>query len=146
MKFFKKNRYSIIQKVLQSGILIVIIFSFMFPVIIVQALDGVDSGKGLDGIDSGITIETGIENPLNPELSDIPAFINAIITIVLFVGVPIVTLAIIYAGFLFVQANGNSEKLGTAKKALLYSVIGAALLLGAFVLSEAIQGTVDQLK
>jgi uncharacterized membrane protein len=137
MKFFKKNKYSIIQKVLQSGIFLAVIFSFLFPVIVVQALDG---------IDSGITIETGIENPLNPELSDIPDFINALITIVLFVGVPIVTLAIIYSGFLFVQASGNSEKLGTAKKALLYSVIGAALLLGAFVLSEAIQGTVDQLK
>ncbi len=136
MKFFKKNKFNILKQVLRYSFILVLFFSIFINYSAALEPRG----------DGGITVETGIENPLNPELSDIPDFINALITIVLFVGVPIVTLAIIYSGFLFVQASGNSEKLGTAKKALLYSVIGAALLLGAFVLSEAIQGTVDQLK
>ena len=62
------------------------------------------------------------------------------------IGVPIIALAIIYAGFLFVTAQGNSEKLTKAKKTLLYTLIGAALLLGAVVIAEAIKGTVNDIK
>jgi hypothetical protein len=55
-------------------------------------------------------------------------------------------LAIIYCGFLFVTAQGNSEKLKKAKQALLYTIVGAALLLGSLVITRAIQGTVDEIK
>ena len=61
------------------------------------------------------------------------------------IGVPIVTLAIIYAGFLFVAARGNAEELTKAKKTLMYTLIGAALLLGSFVIAQAIKGTVDDI-
>jgi Type IV secretion system pilin len=93
----------------------------------------------------GIEISTGITNPL-PGIEDIPSLIATILNFVLVVGVPIVTLAIIYAGFLFVTAQGNEEKLTTAKTTLLYTIIGAALLLGSFVIAQAIKGTVDCLK
>lgn len=139
MKFFKKNRYTILKNVSRFSFVIVLFFCFFFSSIVVNA------GNPAGGTGS-LTIQTGIENPLGDDLKDIPSFIVAIINIVLLIGVPIVTLAIIYSGFLFLQAQGNSEKLGTAKKALLYSVIGAVLLLGAFVLAEAIKGTVDQIK
>jgi len=135
MKIFKENKYRISMQFLKFSFVVVLFLSFLFPVIVSHADDK-----------AGITVKSGIENPLGNGLNDIPSFITAIINIVLLVGIPIVTLAIIYSGFLFVQASGNSEKLGTAKKALLYSVVGAALLLGAFVLAEAIKGTVDQLK
>jgi hypothetical protein len=54
-------------------------------------------------------------------------------------------LAIIYSGFLFVFARGNSEKLGKAKDALLYTLIGAAILLGSWAIAEMIQATVTGL-
>jgi len=57
-----------------------------------------------------------------------------------------VAIAIIYSGFLFVTAQGNSEKLTKAKKALLYTIIGAALLLGSYVIATAIGKTVDEIK
>lgn len=95
---------------------------------------------------SGTTINTKILNPLSSDLDTIPKFILAILNFVLMIGVPIVTLAIIYAGFLFVTATGNSEKLKTAKQALIYTLIGAALLLGSLVISSAIKGTVDEIK
>ena len=53
---------------------------------------------------------------------------------------------IIWSGFLFVTARGSDEKLSTAKKAFAYAVIGAAIVLGAFVIEQALQGTVDQLR
>ncbi|MFA6355286.1 MAG: hypothetical protein WCW65_02585 [Candidatus Paceibacterota bacterium] len=95
---------------------------------------------------TGVTIDGKIDNPLGKSgpqnLSD---FIKAVVQIVLVVGIPILALAIIYAGFLFVKAQGNPEELTKAKHALLYTVIGGALLLGAFVIANAIQSTVDEI-
>lgn len=52
---------------------------------------------------------------------------------------------IIYAGFLFVTAQGNEEKLKKAKNAFLWSVIGMAILLGAQIFANAIQETISNL-
>lgn len=62
------------------------------------------------------------------------------------IGGVIAVVMIIYAGFLYVTARGNTAKIGEAHKALLYAVIGAAILLGAWVISEAISATIDTLK
>ena len=105
--------------------------------------DGSDSNIP-DGSDSNEI--TRLKNPLNNGIDDIPSFITAVIKIVLYVGIPIVALAIIYTGFLFVEAQGNAEKITKAKKALVYTLIGAVLLLGAFVIAEAIVSTVDDIK
>lgn len=93
----------------------------------------------------GIKVNTGIVNPI-AGIEDIPSFIEAILNFVLIVGVPIITLAIIYCGFLFVSARGKAEELTKAKKALMYTLIGAALLLGSYVIAHAIKGTVDDIK
>ena len=91
----------------------------------------------------GLYTNTGIKNPLGSNIPDIPSFIRVIIDFVLLIGVPIVALALIYSGFLFVTSLGNSEKLTKAKKTFIYTLIGAAILLGAFVIANAIKGTVD---
>ena len=112
---------------------------------------GCDEGGGLGtpdpklGTPGSTKINTHIENPLGDSVSDIPSFIEKILRFILTLAVPIVALAIIYTGFLFVTALGNSEKLKKAKQALVYTLIGAALLLGAFVIAEAIQGTVKEI-
>jgi len=69
-----------------------------------------------------------------------------LIEIVLVVGVPILALAIIYAGFTYVKAQGNPGELEVAHRTLLYTVIGGVLLLGAFVIANAIQGTVKDIQ
>ena len=81
-----------------------------------------------------------IINPISE--NTIPAFIQTILVGALKIGIPIVALAIIYCGFLFVFARGNSEKLGKAKDALLYTIIGAAILLGAWAIAKLISATV----
>jgi Na+-driven multidrug efflux pump len=78
-------------------------------------------------------------------LDTIPKVIEAVVKIVLIVGIPIIALSIIYTGFLFVEAQGNPEKITKAKKAFLYTVVGAALLLGAFVIANAIGATVKDI-
>jgi hypothetical protein len=52
---------------------------------------------------------------------------------------------VIYTGFLFVSAQGNTEKLQKARTAFFYTVIGALIILAAAAIAELIQGTVDQI-
>ena len=78
-------------------------------------------------------------------IKDIPTLIHTLLTGILRIGLPIVALAIIYSGFLFVAARGNSEKLSKAKDTLLYTLIGAAILLGSWAIAEMIQQTVTSL-
>jgi len=149
MKIFRKNKYSILSNFLKYSFLLVIAFSLFASVNFVSADKNCgDTGQSpcVNTTPTQTKVNITIENPLGPKLTSLPAFIEAILNIVLIIGVPIVTLAIIYAGFLFVQAQGNTEKITKAKMTLLYTIIGAALLLGAFVVANAIKGTVDDIK
>jgi hypothetical protein len=58
---------------------------------------------------------------------------------------PIIVLMIIYAGFLFVTAQGDPQKLSKAKKAFLWAIIGAVIILGARLLAAAIAQTISSL-
>lgn len=84
---------------------------------------------------------TTIINPL-PNIKSIPAFIKIILEFVIKLGIPIVALAIIYSGFLFVSARGKPSELETAKRSLMYTLIGAAILLGAWAIAIMISETV----
>lgn len=84
-------------------------------------------------------------NPI-PKITSVPNLIQTILEGMLKIGIPIVALAIIFSGFLFVFAQGNEEKLKTAKDALLYSIIGAAILLGSWAIAQMIGTTIDALK
>jgi len=83
---------------------------------------------------------TKIINPF--KATDFGSFIKSILTGVIKIGIPVVAVALIYSGFLFVAAQGNSEKLGEAKKALIYSLIGAAILFGSWTIAQIITNTV----
>lgn len=135
MKIFKTKKYTLLSNVLKFSFIFVLAFSVIGSIFFVKVTN------------ADYNIQTKIENPLGENgPQDIPDFIERAIDVILVIGVPIVVLAIIYSGFLFVSAQGNAEKLKTAKKAILYSVIGAVLLLGAFVIANAIGDTVNDIK
>ena len=87
---------------------------------------------------------TRLKNPLGADIS-IPDLIKKILDGALTIGIPIIALAIIYCGFLFVAARGNPEKLTKAKDALLWTLVGAAILLGSWAIAHMISTTVTQL-
>ena len=90
---------------------------------------------------------SGHENPLRGNANTIPDLLMLIIEqFVVPIGGVIVVFMFIYSGFLFVTAQGNSEKLQKAKDSFIYTIIGAALVLGAFAISSIIQNTVEQIK
>jgi hypothetical protein len=137
MKIFKTKKYSILSNILKFS------FVFIFGILLIggSVLAAPDVTNG-----NGTSVSVKIENPLGPDgAQDIPGFIKEILKVVMIIGVPIVTLAIIYTGFLFVKAQGNPEQITKAKGALTYTLIGSALLLGAFVISSAIKTTVDEI-
>jgi len=84
--------------------------------------------------------EKEICNPITA--NDLPEFVQTILVGVIKIGIPIIALAIVYSGFLFVAARGNAEKITKAKKALLYTLIGAAILLGSWAIAKLISETV----
>lgn len=82
-------------------------------------------------------------NPL--QFSDLVSVIVAIADILLILAVPIIIIFIVYAGFLYVTAQGNSSKIQDAHRALLYALIGGAIILGAKVISAIIANTVNSI-
>jgi hypothetical protein len=129
-----KNFLSIIKKL---KVTLFIIASFFLPTSLLYAAcpqGGTNTSSGPFGI--------VIQNPLLGAC-DIYDFIKLLVNnVILPVGGSVAVVFIIYSGFLFVTAQGNETKLATAKKAFLYSVIGTAILLGAWVLSEGVAATI----
>ena len=126
-----KNKF-----VLIVGMIVLMIFPFF----ITQAQSGTDD-SGADTNNTTITLD----NPLGDKINDLPSFIYAILEVVFQIGAILSVLAIIYVGFLFVSARGDPEKLVTARKAFLYTIIGIAVLLGATLIASVIDSTVNDL-
>ncbi|MDO8482124.1 MAG: hypothetical protein Q7S75_03520 [bacterium] len=86
-----------------------------------------------------------LQNPLNKAFSTIPDFIAGVLKVVVIIALPIIALFIVVAGFRFIFAQGKEGALTEAKKNFMYVVIGALLIMGAWVLATLIAGTVTQL-
>ncbi len=86
----------------------------------------------------------GLTNPLTG-IDSLAGFVKSILDIVVTIGIPVITLAIIYSGFLFVKAKGDPAELKVAKETFLYTIIGAAIILGSWVFALAICRTVGDL-
>ncbi|MEK7610732.1 MAG: hypothetical protein AAB468_03260 [Patescibacteria group bacterium] len=95
-------------------------------------------------------ITGGVSNPSgNPfqilKYDTLSEFVTAILQLAVKIGTPLIVLAIIYCGFLFVTARGNETKIKQAKDVLFATIIGAAIILGAFLISEVIESTIKSL-
>lgn len=97
---------------------------------------------------TGPAITTGpnvtLINPLGAG-TNLPVLLADILKFVVYIGSIIVIFMLVYVGFLFVIARGNETKITEARKALLWTVVGALILLGAQAISLGIQATVQAL-
>lgn len=87
----------------------------------------------------------GLCNPLNSSFSDIPKFLAGALKVLVVVALPFITLFVVISGFMFIKARGNPGELTKAKENFVYVIIGALLILGAWVIATLIGGTVSQL-
>lgn len=86
-----------------------------------------------------------LSNPFGGNLLTLEDFMVKLLNGVVAVGVPILALMIIYVGFLFVKNADNPKELENAKKALLWTLVAAAILLGSYGISQAISNTVQEI-
>jgi len=84
-----------------------------------------------------------IKNPIGAET--IQQLIVQVTSAMVLVMSPVIVLMLIYSGFLFVQGANDEKTLTKAKQTLLWTVIGAAIILGAKGIALAIQSTIVQL-
>lgn len=95
-----------------------------------------------EALDCGNTQGVGcIQNPLGPG-SNLGTFLESLIGIIVQAGIPLVVLALVYSGFRFVLAQGNPEKLVEARRILLWTVVGTAILLGAWTIATIVSNTI----
>ncbi len=91
-----------------------------------------------------IKIRGVLKNPL--PFNTIPEVVNAFVKgIVIPIAIPLLGIAIMYTGFLFVQARGNETKLKEAKLALKWTLIGGAIILASYVIAEGLQATIKDI-
>lgn len=84
------------------------------------------------------------DNPLG-NTTTVQAFISKLLGIVVQIAIPIAIFFIVYAGFLLTTARGNEEQLKRGKAALLWALVGSAVILAAQLLSEVIKNTINNL-
>ena len=107
--------------------------------------DGSGSNSG-DGSGSNL-VEFSIKNPFKSGVGDSMYVLikNIMDEIILPIGGVLCVLAFIYAGFLYVTAQGDEKQITKANTALLNAAIGTAVLLGSWVLATAICKTIGLL-
>lgn len=82
-------------------------------------------------------------NPLS--FPTVQAFFQAILNFLLMLALPFIVFMIIYTGFKFVTAQGNTEKLKDARNMLMWTIIGGMIILGATIIAQVIRNTVDNI-
>jgi len=60
-------------------------------------------------------------------------------------GLILIVFFLVLAGFKFVVAQGNPEKISEARKMLVWVIVGAFVLLGVYVIKAAVCGTIDKI-
>lgn len=127
---------------------------FLFVLMFAVGIMGISShvfaqGIRLPGVEVTAPVTSGgsgstIQNPLGG-VNDIPTFISSALSFVAKIGAVFAIFALIYAGFLYVKARGNSKEISTAHTVLKNTIIGIILLLGAQLIASIITGTIDAL-
>lgn len=59
----------------------------------------------------------------------VASIVNSIINALVIVGIPIASLAYLWAGFLFLTSGGQEKSIATAKKSIIWTTVGLIFLL-----------------
>ena len=81
-------------------------------------------------------------NPFSGATS-IPDLLYSIVNVVMVFAIPVIVFFVIFAGFTYVTAQGNPEKIRLASRSLMYALIGAVIIVGAAAITAIVQSTVN---
>jgi hypothetical protein len=104
-----------------------------------------NGGTGAGATNGGTGAGAGgtLQNPL--KFNDFPTLLKAVLGAVVYIGAILLTLMLVWCGFLFVMARGNPEELSKARSTLMWTLIGGLILLGAQAISDVVQATAQSL-
>lgn len=83
-----------------------------------------------------------VTNPLGNNAT-FCSLIKQVINAAMIIGVPIAILLVVYAGFKFVMAQGNTENLAKARTNFFYTIIGILIFFGAGLIADVLIGTLQ---
>ncbi len=98
---------------------------------------------GQSGGSSASPINVTLQNPLSQ--TTFCQLFKQILDVALALGTPVIIFFIVLAGFKFVWARGNAEKLTEARDNLRNTILGIVLFLGAWALTMVVAGTINTL-
>jgi len=137
----KKTTQKLIQK---CQLILSIAFLLLLPLLTyAQGTQNPGPGGTQNPGAGGTQNPGGLTNPLS--VDSLRKFLDLILDVIVQIGFPLVVLAVIWTGFLFVKAQGNEQKLSEAKEAFIWTVVGALVVLGAFAIGQFICGTVEEI-
>ncbi len=102
-------------------------------------------GTGQNPSTGNTTIGVNIENPFKGGNTLMELVTTILNNVVMPIAAVAVVIFIIWAGFTFLQAQGKPAEIDKAKQRLLWSLIGAGVLLGAAGISAVVQSTINSL-
>ncbi len=115
------------------------------------ASTGDTTGAGVDtsetrrtGVDTSFRSDATLINPLQGGGS-LESFLLNILAFIIRIGTVIVILMTVFVGYKFVAARGEPGKITEARNALLWTVVGALILLGSQAIAIGIRATVQAL-
>lgn len=82
----------------------------------------------------------GIENPITA--NNLWDAVIMMVNVVRFVAIPFLVLAIMWAGFLFIKAQGSSDQINEAKKVFFWTLVATLIILSAIPLAELLRDTI----
>ncbi len=69
-------------------------------------------------------------------------FLKSILGAIMYMSIPVIGLVLVYAGFMFITARGNTAKISTAIHNFTYIVAGIALVLGSYMIAMMVYNTI----
>lgn len=82
-----------------------------------------------------------LSNPSPGGGATLQDFIELLIKIIQSVGIPALVVAIIYSGFILLTAGGNEAQISKGKTWIFWTLIGAAIILGAQLVADTVYNT-----
>jgi hypothetical protein len=116
-----------------------------------QPATGIDAGRPPTGIEANgktnppAPVALSLTNPVAgvKSLSDL---FYKILNFVVSLSYIVIAFFLLLSGFKFVTAQGSESKIEDAKKTFYWTIIGAVLIVGAQVITEAVKAILVQLK
>lgn len=85
-----------------------------------------------------------IQNPLQVE--SLTGLVDLILSTIIYVGTPLLVFVFMLIGFRYVTAQGDVGTIKGLHRQFLWTVVGAAVILGALVIEQVLQNTINEVK